>query len=172
MGRGAPGSQAVGPLGPNGSESVGIKRLEAVRRLDSHARTHKFRPYRAVWIRKIGVAMPRSCSARANRSIKDGTRAQVDQYCGPVSLIVPRTSFSPAPSPYPFQEFTTMKRIALVASMIAFAACAAKEEAPAADTAAPAAPAPAVAPAADSGSMMMMDSGMAHDSMAKDTTKH
>ncbi len=65
-----------------------------------------------------------------------------------------------------------MKRIALVASMIAFAACAAKEEAPAADTAAPAAPAPAVAPAADSGSMMMMDSGMAHDSMAKDTTKH
>lgn len=64
-----------------------------------------------------------------------------------------------------------MKRLALVASMIVFAACAAKEEAPAADTAAPAAPAPAVAPAADSAAMTM-DSGMAHDSAAKDTTKH
>ena len=58
-----------------------------------------------------------------------------------------------------------MKRLALVASMVVLAACAAKEEAPAADTAAPAAPAPAMdAP---------MDSSMKHDSgMAGDTTKH
>lgn len=66
----------------------------------------------------------------------------------------------------------TMKRIALVAAALVLAACSAKEEAPAADTAAaaPAAAAPAVdsaapaaAPAADSA---------APAAPAADTTKH
>lgn len=61
-----------------------------------------------------------------------------------------------------------MKRLAIVASMLVLAACAKKEEAPAADSAAP-----AVAPAAAPAEAPKMDSGMAHDSAAPaDTTKH
>lgn len=64
-----------------------------------------------------------------------------------------------------------MKRLAFAASMLVLAACAKKEEAPVADSAAPAvAPAPAMA----MDSAMKMDSGMKHDTgMAPaDTTKH
>ncbi|MGQ0648877.1 MAG: hypothetical protein ACT4P7_15060 [Gemmatimonadaceae bacterium] len=61
-----------------------------------------------------------------------------------------------------------MKRLALAASIFVLAACATREEVPAADSAAPAM-APAAAPA---DSAPKMDSGMAHDSAAKDTTKH
>ncbi|MBK8248138.1 MAG: hypothetical protein IPK85_12145 [Gemmatimonadetes bacterium] len=58
-----------------------------------------------------------------------------------------------------------MKRLALVASMVVLAACAAKEEAPAADAAATASP--------DAAMSAPMDSTMKHDSgMAGDTTKH
>lgn len=67
----------------------------------------------------------------------------------------------------------TMKRIALVAAALVLAACSAKEEAPAADTAAaaPAAAAPAMdsaapAPAMDSAAMA------APAAPAADTTKH
>jgi uncharacterized lipoprotein YajG len=60
-----------------------------------------------------------------------------------------------------------MKRLALAASIFVLAACAPKEEAPAADSAAPAV-APAPAATMDS---VKADTGMAHDSMAKDTTK-
>ena len=60
-----------------------------------------------------------------------------------------------------------MKRLALVAAVLALAACKTKEETPAADTAA--SPAMAPAPAADSS--MKMDSGMKMDTgMKKDTT--
>ncbi len=56
-----------------------------------------------------------------------------------------------------------MKRIAFVAAVLALTACGAKEEAPAADTAAAAAaPAPAPAPA--------MDSAAATDTTKKDST--
>jgi uncharacterized lipoprotein YajG len=58
-----------------------------------------------------------------------------------------------------------MKRLALIAAVFTLAACAAKEEAPVADTTAPAAVAPAAAPA-DS----MTDSTKA-DSTHADTTK-
>lgn len=57
-----------------------------------------------------------------------------------------------------------MKRLALAASIFFIAACAPKEEAPAADSAAPAV---APAPAAVDTSM----AGMTHDSAATDTTK-
>ena len=64
-----------------------------------------------------------------------------------------------------------MKRLALVAAVLALAACKTKEEAPPADTTA--APAMAPAPAADSmkkDSAMKMDSGMKMDTgMKKDT---
>jgi hypothetical protein len=66
-----------------------------------------------------------------------------------------------------------MKRLALVAAVLALAACKTKEEAPPADTTA--APAMAPAPAADSmkkdSAMMKMDTGMKMDSMKKDTLK-
>jgi len=61
-----------------------------------------------------------------------------------------------------------MKRIALVAAALVLAACSAKEEAPAADSAM-AAPA-AAAPAADSAMMAPPADSMAADSTA-DTTK-
>lgn len=61
-----------------------------------------------------------------------------------------------------------MKRIALVAAALVLAACSAKEEAPAADSAM-AAPA-AAAPAADSAMMAPPADSMATDSTA-DTTK-
>ena len=54
-----------------------------------------------------------------------------------------------------------MKRLALVAAVLALAACKTKEETPAVDTAAP--PAMAPAPAADTAAMKM-------DSAMKDTT--
>lgn len=56
-----------------------------------------------------------------------------------------------------------MKRIALVAAALVLAACSAKEEAPAADSAAAA---PAAAPAMDSAAMA------APAAPAADTTKH
>lgn len=62
-----------------------------------------------------------------------------------------------------------MKRLALVAAVLAFAACKAKEEAPPVDTTAPAmSPAPADT-AAKMDSAMKMDSGMKMDT-TKDTT--
>lgn len=63
-----------------------------------------------------------------------------------------------------------MKRLAFAASVLVLAACAPKEQAPAADSAAPAV-APAATMPADSG--MKMDSTMKHDSMAPaaDTAK-
>lgn len=65
-----------------------------------------------------------------------------------------------------------MKRLALVAAVLALAACKTKEEAPADTTASPAM---APMPAADSmkkDSGMMMDSSMKMDTgMKKDTTK-
>ena len=60
-----------------------------------------------------------------------------------------------------------MKRLALVATVLALAACATKEEAPV-DTA-PAAP-PAMAPAPATDSAAKADSMMKADSMRKDTT--
>ena len=68
-------------------------------------------------------------------------------------------------------ESYTMKRIALVAAAIVLAACSAKEEAPAVDSAA-AAPAPAAAPAMDSAAMAApaMDSA-AMAAPAADTSK-
>ena len=62
-----------------------------------------------------------------------------------------------------------MKRFALAAAVLFVAACGAKEEAPAADSAAAPAMAPAPAPA-DSAAAAPMDSTMKHDSAA-DTTK-
>jgi len=59
-----------------------------------------------------------------------------------------------------------MKRIALVAAVLALAACTKKDEAPV-DTGAAMAPAPA---AMDTG-MKMMDSAMMVDTAKKDTTK-
>jgi len=64
-----------------------------------------------------------------------------------------------------------MKRLALVAAVLALAACKTKEETPAADTAAP--PAMAPAPAMDSAkkdTAMKMDSAMKMDTAKKDTT--
>jgi uncharacterized lipoprotein YajG len=60
-----------------------------------------------------------------------------------------------------------MKRLALVAAVLALAACKTKEEAPA-DTAAP--PAMAPAPAMDSAKKDTTMSGMKMDSAKKDTT--
>ena len=60
-----------------------------------------------------------------------------------------------------------MKRLALVAAVLAIAACKTKEETPV-DTAAAAPPAMAPAPAADSAAKA--DSAMKADSAAKDTT--
>lgn len=61
-----------------------------------------------------------------------------------------------------------MKRLALVAAILAVTACTAKKDEAAVDTAAPAmAPAPA---AMDTG-MKMADTTMNHDSTMKDTTK-
>lgn len=63
-----------------------------------------------------------------------------------------------------------MKRFALVAAAIILSACAAKEEAPAADPAPAMAPAPAPAPAPAMTDSMAKDTGMggmAHDSTAK-----
>ena len=64
-----------------------------------------------------------------------------------------------------------MKRLALVAAVLALAACKTKEETPATDTAAP--PAMAPAPAIDSAkkdTAMKMDSAMKMDTTKKDTT--
>lgn len=68
----------------------------------------------------------------------------------------------------------TMKRIALVAAALVLAACSAKEEAPAADSAAAA---PAAAPAMDSAAMAAPADSAKPDSAAAaaapaDTTKH
>ncbi len=60
-----------------------------------------------------------------------------------------------------------MKRLALVAAVLALAACAKKDEAPAVDTTAAMAPAPS---AMDTGMMKMDSAGMAMSS-TMDTTK-
>ena len=59
-----------------------------------------------------------------------------------------------------------MKRLALVAAVLALAACKTKEETPAVDTAAP----PAMAPAPATDSAAKADSAMKMDSAMKDTT--
>jgi hypothetical protein len=61
-----------------------------------------------------------------------------------------------------------MKRLALVAAVLALAACKTKEETPAADTAAP--PAMAPAPAVDSAKKDTTMGGMKMDTAKKDTT--
>ena len=63
-----------------------------------------------------------------------------------------------------------MKRIALFVSVFALAACSAKEQAPAADSAAMAAPAPAPAPAMDSAAMAApMPNDSTHAGMKMDS---
>ena len=70
-----------------------------------------------------------------------------------------------SPPTVPPPEITQMKRFALATAIMFVAACGAKEETPAVDSAAP-----AMAPAPAMDSAMMMDSTMKHDSAA-DTTK-
>lgn len=62
-----------------------------------------------------------------------------------------------------------MKRIALVAAALVLAACSAKEEAPAVDSAAAA---PVAAPAMDSAAMAPAMDSAAMAAPAADTTKH
>ena len=71
----------------------------------------------------------------------------------------------PSPPNVPPPEITPMKRFALATAIMFVAACGAKKETPAVDSAAP-----AMAPAPAMDSVMMMDSTMKHDSTA-DTTK-
>jgi hypothetical protein len=59
-----------------------------------------------------------------------------------------------------------MKRLVLAVAVVAFAACAKNEEAPAADS-----PAAAAAPAVDSAAAAPADSTVKTDSAATDTTK-